>query len=101
MNVNQRELQPIYDALPASLHNSGIWRDTIRQNLNRAVAEYLDNSLVAAQGVLGAAQCIDVTLISDCETASASGQARVHPSRLLASVAFIVTAVVVSWRRGE
>jgi len=98
VNVNQRELQPIYDALPASLGNL----ETIRQHLNRAVAEYLDTALVDAQDFLGdAAQCIDVTIASDCPF-SVSSQARVHPSsRFLASVAFMATAVVVSWRRGE
>jgi hypothetical protein len=103
VSVNQRELQPIFEALPESLPD----RDQIRRNLNRAIAKYLDNALVAAQDNIGnAARCIDLIDYAEsaqCDEIDASvsvngGEVQVRPRlSCLAGVAFMVTSVVFSW----
>ena len=100
-SVIRHELEPLYDALPKGLEDL----DTIRQNLNQAIAEYLDNALVVTQDSTlgGAARCADVTQNScggeDDTTASVSGQAQVRPPRLacVAVVALVVSSAALSW----
>ena len=97
VSVNKRELQPIFEALPESLPD----RDKIRRNLNRAIAKYLDNELVAAQdNIDNAARCIDLIDYAQSAQRDASASvSSVEAPRLtcLAGVALMVTSVVCSW----